>query len=72
MVEHTNALNRAVVENQLVETSNTGRSNLLGGGQTTLDRGVAENPSSLLQEGPRREQFGKIISLKTARPLHSR
>jgi hypothetical protein len=30
LVEHTNAVDRAVIRNQLAETPNTGRSNRLG------------------------------------------
>jgi hypothetical protein len=52
LVQHSSALDCMVVVNQLVETSNTGRSNRLGGCQTTLDRGVAENLSLILREGP--------------------
>jgi hypothetical protein len=55
-VEHTNALDRAVVEYQLAETTSTGRSNCLGAGLTALDRRDAENLDSLLREGPRQEQ----------------
>jgi hypothetical protein len=55
-VEHTNALDRAVARNLLVELPSTGQSNRLGGGLTALDRKNVENLDSLLQEGPRREQ----------------
>jgi hypothetical protein len=57
-VEHTSALDRAVIGNLLVELPSTGRSNRLGGGGglTALDRNVAENLDSLLREGLRREQ----------------
>jgi hypothetical protein len=55
-VEHTNALDRAVIRNQLAETPSTGRSNRLGAGLTALDRRDVENLDSLLREGPRREQ----------------
>jgi hypothetical protein len=55
-VEHTNALDRAVVGNQLAELPSTGRSNRLGAGLTALDRKNAENLDSLLREGPRWEQ----------------
>jgi hypothetical protein len=54
-VEHTNALDRAVIRNQLAETPSTGRSNSLGAGLTALDRRDVENLDSLLREGPRRE-----------------
>jgi hypothetical protein len=54
-VKHTNALDRAVVRNQLAETSSTGRSNRLGAGLTALDRRDVESLDSLLREGPRRE-----------------
>jgi hypothetical protein len=54
-VEHTSALDHAVIGNQLAETPSTGRSNHLGG-LTALDRRDAENLNSLLREGPRREQ----------------
>jgi hypothetical protein len=56
VVEHTNALKRAVIRYQLTETPSTGRSNRLGGGLTALDRRNAESLVSLLREGPRREQ----------------
>jgi hypothetical protein len=57
LVEHTSALDRAVVKNSLVELPSTGRFNRLGGrGLTALDRKNAENLDSLLREGPRREQ----------------
>jgi hypothetical protein len=55
-VEHTSALDRAVVGNQLAETPSTSRSNRLGGGLTALDRRNTENLDSPLREGPRREQ----------------
>jgi hypothetical protein len=55
-VEHTSALDRAVVRNQLADTPSTGRSNRLGGSLTALDRRDTENLDSLLWEGPRREQ----------------
>jgi hypothetical protein len=54
-VEHTSALDRAVVGNPLAELPSTGRSYRLGGGLTVLDRKNAENLDSLLWEGPRRE-----------------
>jgi hypothetical protein len=54
-VEHTNALDRAVVGNHLTEPPSTGRSNRMGGGLTALDRRHVENLDSLLSEGPRRE-----------------
>jgi hypothetical protein len=56
LVEHTNALDRAVITYQLAETPSTGRSNRLGGGLTALDRRDVESLDSLLREGPRREQ----------------
>jgi hypothetical protein len=56
LVEHTNALDRAVIRNQHVETPSTGRSDGLGGGLTALDRREVEILDSLLREGPRREQ----------------
>jgi hypothetical protein len=56
LVEHTNALDHAVIRNQLAETPSTGRSNRLGGGLTALDRRDVKNLDSLLREGPRREQ----------------
>jgi hypothetical protein len=56
LVEHTNALDRAVIRKQLAETPSTGRSNRLGGGLTSLDRRDVESLDSLLREGPRREQ----------------
>jgi hypothetical protein len=56
LVEHTNALDCAVVSNQLTETPSTGRSNRLGAGLTALDRRDVESLDSLLREGPRREQ----------------
>jgi hypothetical protein len=44
-VEHTSALDRAVVGNQLAELPSTSRSNRrVGGGLTTLDRKNAEKP----------------------------
>jgi hypothetical protein len=55
-VKHTNALDRAVVRNQLAQTPSTGRSNRLGGGLTALVRRDVESLDSLLREGPRREQ----------------
>jgi hypothetical protein len=55
-VEHTSALDHAVVGNPLAELPSTGRSNRLGGDLTVLDRKNAENLDSLLWEGPRREQ----------------
>jgi hypothetical protein len=42
-VEHTNALDRAIVRNPLAETPSMGRSNRLGGGLTALDRRDVEN-----------------------------
>jgi hypothetical protein len=55
-VEHTSALDRAVVGNPLAETPSTGRSNHLeGAGLTALDRRDVENLDSLLREGPHRE-----------------
>jgi hypothetical protein len=56
-VEHTNALDRAVVGNPLAQPPSTGRSNHLGGWLTALDRRHVKNLDSLLQEGPRQEQF---------------
>jgi hypothetical protein len=55
-VEHTSALDRAVIGNPLAELPSTGRSNRLGAGLTALDRKNAENLDSLLWEGPHREQ----------------
>jgi hypothetical protein len=55
-VQHTNALDRVVIRNQLAETPSTCRSNHLGVGLTALDRRDVENLDSLLREGPRREQ----------------
>jgi hypothetical protein len=56
LVEHTNALDRVVVRNQLAETPSTDRSNRLGAGLTALDRRDVESLDSLLREGHRREQ----------------
>jgi hypothetical protein len=55
-VEHTSALDRAVIGNPLAELPSTGRSNRLGAGLTALYRKNAENLDSLLWEGPHREQ----------------
>jgi hypothetical protein len=55
-VEHTSALDRAVVKYLLVEVPSTGRSNRPRGGLTALDRNVVENLRSLPREGPRQGQ----------------
>jgi hypothetical protein len=56
LVEHTNALDRAVVGNHLAKSPSTGQFNSLGGGLTALDRRHIEKLDSLLCEGPRQEQ----------------
>jgi hypothetical protein len=44
LVEHTNALDRTVIRNQLVETSSTGRSNCLGGRSNRLGQERRRKP----------------------------
>jgi hypothetical protein len=60
-VEHTSALDRAVVRNQLTETLSTGRSNRLGAGLTALDRRDTENLDSLLRRDPVRNSAPRVV-----------
>jgi hypothetical protein len=56
-VEHTNALDIAVIGNPLTEPPSTCRSNRLGAGLTTLDVRQVENLDSLLQGGTPSVQY---------------
>jgi hypothetical protein len=65
LVQHTNALDRAIVGNPLAESPCTGRSNCLGGGLTALDKWHVENVDSLLRRDPVGNSASRVVLRST-------